>query len=122
MPDRLDSDMAEHVHRYLQGMGIRVITKHKPFEIIGNEKIGSVNFNNLTLPADILLFGTDFMPEVALAKRAGFDIDEHGININEKARVLKGGKAVEGVFASGACAQVINKATGKEHGMKPLYG
>jgi NADH oxidase (H2O2-forming) len=113
MPDRLDSDMAKYVCRYLQSMGIRIITSLKPLEITGNERIEYVNFNNLTLPADILLLGTDFMPEVTLAKRAGFDTYEHGINIDEKARVLKKGKAVEGVFASGACAHVINKSTGK---------
>ncbi|VVB91649.1 Coenzyme A disulfide reductase [uncultured archaeon] len=112
MPDRLDSDMAKYVCRYLENMGIRVITGCKPLEITGNERVESVNFNNLTLPADILLLGTDFMPGVTLAKMAGFDTDENGINIDEKARVLKNGKAVEGVFASGACARMINKATG----------
>lgn len=113
MPNRLDSDMAKYVYRYLQDVGIKVITGCKLLEITGNERIESVNFSDLTLPADILLLGTGFMPETTLAKRAGFDTDEYGINIDEKARILKKGKAKEGVFASGACAHVINKATGK---------
>jgi len=113
MPDRLDSDMGEYVRVYLQSMGIRIITMHEPFEITGTGRVESVNFGDLTLPADILLLGTDFIPETTLAKSAGFDADEYGINIDEKARVLKKGKHVEGIYASGACARVINKATGK---------
>ncbi len=113
MPDRLDSDMGEYVRVYLEGMGIKMIAMHEPFEITGTGKVESVNFGNLTLHADILLLGTDFIPEITLAKGAGFDTDEYGIYIDEKARVLKKGKPVEGVYASGACAMVINKATGK---------
>ncbi|CAG1001403.1 MAG: FAD-dependent oxidoreductase [Candidatus Methanoperedens sp.] len=113
MPDRLDSDMAEYVNRYLHSMGIRVITMHELSEITGTEKIESVNFGDLTLPADLLMLGTDFMPEITLAKSAGFDTDKYGINIDEKARALIKGKAAEGVYASGACANAINIVTGK---------
>jgi NADH oxidase (H2O2-forming) len=113
MPDRLDTDMAEYVHKYLHRMGITVITMQKLSEITGTEAIESVNFGDLTLPADLLMLGTDFKPEIALAKSAGFDIDKDGINIDEKARALMKGKAVNGVYASGACAHAINIVTGK---------
>ena len=53
------------------------------------------------------------MPEITLAKSAGFDTDKYGINIDEKARALKKGKAADGVYASGACAHAINIVTGK---------
>lgn len=114
MPDRLDSDMAEYLEMYLNNRGIRIITGYRPSGITGNERIEFVNFGELALPADLLLLGTDFMPEVELARSAGFDTDEFGIKVDEKARVFKKGSVVEGVFASGACAQVINKATGKQ--------
>ena len=113
MSDRLDSDMAEFVKKYLQSKGINIIMEEKLLEIKGKESIESAVFENLTLPADVLLLGTDFIPNVELAKRAGFDTDEHGIIIDDKAHVLKKGKAMENVFASGACARVLNRATGK---------
>jgi NADPH-dependent 2,4-dienoyl-CoA reductase/sulfur reductase-like enzyme len=53
------------------------------------------------------------MPEITLAKSAGFDTDKYGINIDEKSRALIKGKASEGVYASGSCAHAINMATGK---------
>ncbi len=114
MPDRLDSDMAEYVHRYLQSIGIRVITMHELSEITGTGRVESVNFGDLTLPADLLMLGTDFMPEITLAKSAGFDTDKYGGHIDEKSRVLIKGKASEGVYASGACAHAINIVTGKQ--------
>jgi len=113
MSDRLDSDMAEYVHRYLHSMGVRVITMHELSEITGTETIESVNFGDLTLPADLLMLGTDFKPELALAKSAGFDTDKDGIKIDEKARVLIKGKSIDGIYASGACAHAINIVTGK---------
>ncbi len=113
MPDRLDRDMAEYVHSYLHSIDIRVITMHELSEITGTETIESVNFGDLILPADLLMLGTDFMPEITLAKSAGFDTDKYGINIDEKAQALIKGKATEGVYASGACAHAINKVTGK---------
>ncbi len=113
MPYRLESDMVEYVHRYLHGMGIRLITMHELSEITGSDSIESVNFGDLTLPADLLMLGTDFKPEIALAKSAGFDTDNYGIKIDEKVRALIKGKAVDGVYASGACAHAINIVTGK---------
>jgi NADH oxidase (H2O2-forming) len=114
MSNRLDSDIAEYVHRYLHSIGIRVITMHELSEITGSERIESVNFGDLILLADILMLGTDFMPEITLAKSAGFDTDKYGINIDEKSRALIKGKAAEGVYASGACAHAINIVTGKQ--------
>jgi NADH oxidase (H2O2-forming) len=113
MPDRLDSDKAEYVHRHLDRMAIRVITMHELSGITGSDRIESVNFGDLTLPADLLMLGLDFKPEIALAKSAGFDTDKDGIKIDEKARALIKGKAVDGVYASGACAHAINIVTGK---------
>lgn len=113
MPDRLDIDMSEYVQSYLIDRGIRVMTWHELHEIIGKERIESISFGELTLPADVLLLGTDFMPEVTLAREAGFDTDGQGIKINEKGEVFSKGEIVKGVFASGACAHVINKATGR---------
>ena len=60
------------------------------------------------------MLGTDFMPEITLAKSAGFDTDKYGINIDEKSRALIKGKAAERVYASGACAHAINIVTGKQ--------
>lgn len=113
MLDRLDSDMAEYVGMYLQSKGIRIVTSQKLLEIKGKDKLESVVFEDYNIPANIVLLGTDFIPEVTLARKAGFDVGEHGIKVDEKSRVFKKGKVVKNVFASGACAQVVNKATGK---------
>lgn len=113
MPDRLDNDMAEYVHRYLHSIDVRVITMRELSEITGTGRVESVNFGDLVLPADLLMIGTDFMPEITLAKSAGFDTDKYGINIDEKSRALLKGNAAEGVYASGACAHAINIVTGK---------
>lgn len=112
MLDRLDRDMAEYVGTYLQSKGIRILTSQKLLEIKGKDRAESVIFEDYNVPASIVLLGTDFMPEVTLARKAGFDI-EYGIKVDEKSRVFKKGKVVENVFASGACAQVVNKATGR---------
>ncbi len=113
MHDRLDSDMVEHVEKYLKSRGIRVITGQQLFEIKGKDRVESTVFEDYTLPADVLLLGTDFAPNIALAQEAGFDADELGIKIDDRAHVLEKGNAVKNVFASGACAQILNRATGR---------
>ncbi len=113
MHDRLDGDMAEHVEKYLQGRGIQLILGQRLIEIKGKYRIESAIFKDHTLPADILLLGTDFAPNTALAQGAGFDVDELGIKVDDRSHVLEKGKANVNVFASGACAQVLSRVTGK---------
>jgi len=45
---------------------------HELSEITGTGGVESVNFGDLTLPTDLLMLGTDFMPEITLAKSARF--------------------------------------------------
>ena len=113
MPDRLDEDMAEYVREYLHENGISVITGQNLLEVIGTSGLEAVVLDDFTLPADILLLGTDFIPEVTLAKKSGFETGKYGIKVDDRSLVFLNGKVVKNVFASGACAQVINIATGK---------
>lgn len=113
MPERLDKDMAGYVEKYLREKGIRPVTGQAIQEIKGRDRVEKVVFDDLILPADIVLSGTDFIPEVSLARKAGLDTNRYGIKVDERSNVLKDGKPLKTVFSSGACANSINKVTGK---------
>ena len=55
--------------------------------------------DDFTLAADIVLLGTDFIPEVTLVKKSGFETGKYGIKVDERSQVFQNGKVLENVFA-----------------------
>ncbi len=116
LPDWLDAEMADIVRKHLEGLGIRVIIGKRANRIIGdakNERVESVNLGDESIEAEVVFTGASFKPDVKLAVEDGIEVTENGIVIDEACRVKKKGRVLPNVFASGACAQTINRITCK---------
>ena len=113
--DWLDDEMADIVRKHMEGLGIRVITGTKVQRIKGdaNGRAASAELGYESIEADVVFTGTSFKPDVKLALEDDIEVSEHGVVIDEACRVKKKGRILPNVFASGACAQSINRITCK---------
>lgn len=105
----LDVEMAALVRKYMEKKGIRVIVGNNVEELQGREKVESVRFVDLTLPADVVILATGFRPNVLLAQDAGLQIGETGaIAVNEYLQTSD-----SNIYAAGDCAEVSHVVGGK---------
>ncbi len=64
------------------------------------------------IAADLVVVGVGVIPNDALAREAGLDVDQ-GVLVDDHTRCLRGGAPVEGVHAAGDCARGVNAWLGR---------
>lgn len=115
MPAALDPDMTKLLEDYLKEMGAMVVTGKGVESINGTDKVESVTVGGEIIKADLVLLAAGVRPNVELARKAGIDIGPAGgIDVDERFRVHKNGKAVDDVYAAGDCVEEVNAITGKK--------
>lgn len=115
MPAALDPDMTRLLEDYLKEMGAMVVTGKGVESINGTDKVESVTVGGEIIKADLVLLAAGVRPNVELAQKAGIDIGPAGgIDVDERFRVHKNGKAVDDVYAAGDCVEEVNAITGKK--------
>ncbi len=115
MPSALDPDMAVFLEDYLKELGATIITGKGVESINGAGKVESVTVGGETIKADLVLMAAGVKPNVELAKKAGIDIGPAGgIDVDERFRVKKNGKALDDVYAAGDCIEEVNAITGRK--------
>ncbi|AFC99586.1 putative NADH dehydrogenase [Methanocella conradii HZ254] len=115
MPSALDPDMAVFLEDYLKEMGATIITGKGVESINGAGKVESVTVGGETIKADLVLMAAGVRPNVELAKKAGIDIGPAGgIDVDERFRVKKNGRALDDVYAAGDCIEEVNAITGRK--------
>ena len=115
MPSALDPDMAALLEDYLKGLGASIITGKGVESINGSGSVESVTVNGETIEADLVLLAAGVRPNVELAKKAGIDIGPAGgIDVDERFRVRRGGRAMDDVYAAGDCIEEVNAITGRK--------
>lgn len=79
-----DSDTAGWIESYLEGKGVKIMTKTMPAELVGNNgKVTGVKLQSgRVIPADFVVIGIGIVPNVELAEDAGLQVD-NGIMVNE---------------------------------------
>ncbi|MDI6897433.1 FAD-dependent oxidoreductase [Methanocella conradii] len=115
MPSALDPDMAVFLEDYLKELGATIITGKGVESINGAGKVESVTVGGETIKADLVLMAAGVRPNVELAKKAGIDIGPAGgIDVDERFRVKKNGRALDDVYAAGDCIEEVNAITGRK--------
>ncbi|MEA2218172.1 MAG: hypothetical protein QOJ35_798 [Solirubrobacteraceae bacterium] len=100
----LDADMAAHVRRAAERMGIRVVLNAAVEEIETDAGGAPVRVRTAaaTYPADHVVIGTGARPAVALAAEAGIEVGDSGaLRVDDRQRCA----GHDGVFAAGDCAE-----------------
>ncbi len=101
MPRQIDSAGSRILQAKLEGLGLRMHLQKSTSQIIGEERIEGLQFNDeSSLAVDMLVISAGIRPRDELARLAGLDIGlRGGVVVNEKMQTSN-----PSVFAIGECA------------------
>jgi NADPH-dependent 2,4-dienoyl-CoA reductase/sulfur reductase-like enzyme len=105
-----DEELAVRAEEILKDRGVEVKTNTGVKEILGNEKVTGVLFNNgEKMEADVVILSMGYGPNIELAKQMDLEINELGFIKADQFRRTN----YPDVFAVGDCAEKRDFATGK---------
>ncbi len=109
MPRQIDEAGSNILKAKLSTLGINIHTNTNTTEIIGNDKISSLQFEDGSLlEIDMLVISAGIKPRDELAKLSGLEVGTRGgILVNEKMQTSD-----ESIFAIGECALINNMIYG----------
>ncbi|HYS44095.1 MAG TPA: FAD-dependent oxidoreductase [Geobacteraceae bacterium] len=106
----LDRDMAQLLEKYLEGMGIKVLTSCRVAGFDGTTRVEKAMTNLGEVPADLVVLAPGVVPNITLAEEAGLKIGETGaIAVNEHMQTSD-----PHIFACGDCTEATHLVTGRK--------
>ncbi|MDE6984891.1 MAG: FAD-dependent oxidoreductase, partial [Lachnospiraceae bacterium] len=108
MPNAFDADMAGYAKRQLKAGGMRVLTSVSLKGINGASHVESVETDNGTLPADIVILAIGVRPATAFLNDSGIELFKGTVVVDENMQTN-----IPDIYAVGDCAMVRNAVTGK---------
>ena len=114
LPNAFDDDMGGILEENMKNKGIKVFTKTKVEEILGDGKVRAVKLSSgEELETDLVIFSVGYRPNTAWLKDKGIRLMENGsIWVDEYMRT-----SVKDVFAVGDCAAHRSFFTRKPSGL-----
>lgn len=105
-----DEEFAQQAEDKLSSRGVSILTNTGIKEIIGEDKVSGVMFDNgEQLDADAVILSLGYTPNTQLAKDMGLELNEFGfIKTDQYKRT-----GCEDIFAAGDCSEKRDFATGK---------
>ncbi|MFA6808300.1 MAG: FAD-dependent oxidoreductase [Eubacteriales bacterium] len=105
-----DEEFAKAAEEKLVSRGVKVLTNTGIKEILGENKVSSVSFNNgETLEADAVILSMGYRPNATLAQDAGLELNKLGFIITDQYKRT----SVDNIFAVGDCSEKRDFSTGK---------
>jgi nitrite reductase (NADH) large subunit len=107
---QLDARASEYLRRYLEGLGMTIVTRAETAAALGDERLSEVLLRDgRALPADLLLVCAGITPNVELAREAGLEVGR-GVTVDDAMRTSD-----PRIFAAGDVAE----HRGRVHGLWP---
>ena len=107
---QLDARASEYLRRYLEGLGMTIVTRAETAAALGDERLSEVLLRDgRALPADLLLVCAGITPNVELAREAGLAVGR-GVTVDDAMRTSD-----PRIFAAGDVAE----HRGRVHGLWP---
>jgi len=116
LPQMLDPDLGQVVREHVEGKGIQVLTGVAVGGIVPGDdgRVRAVDVLGEEIPVDLVIVSTGVRPEASLAEAAGLDMGRTGgIATDGHLRVMRGGEAVDRVYALGDSAEVGHAVLGR---------
>lgn len=108
----MDEDMAELIVPVMRDAGVTVMLEEALEAIIAdkNGRVSTVQTNNRSIEADLVILGIGVKPNTELARNAGIEIGDHGgISVSSKLET-----SVRNIWAAGDCASSLHRITGEQ--------
>jgi nitrite reductase (NADH) large subunit len=107
---QLDARASSYLQRYLEGLGMSIVTRAETAAALGDERLSEVLLRDgRALPADLLLVCAGITPNTELAREAGLDVGR-GVAVDDMMRTSD-----HRIFAAGDVAE----HRGRVHGLWP---
>ena len=109
-PAFLDPEIAGVVRKYAEEQGIQLLTGEKVTGLKGESAVQSVETENRSIPADMVILALGARPNVELAKEAGLTLGATGgIQVDDRLRTSD-----PDIFAGGDCVENTNMISGRK--------
>ena len=109
-PAFLDKEIAGITEKYVQGKGITILTSERVTGFSGMGKVETVETDQRSIPADLVILAIGARPNVELARAAGLTIGATGaIAVDEYLRTND-----PDIYAGGDCVENMNILTGEK--------
>jgi nitrite reductase [NAD(P)H] large subunit len=100
MERQLDATAGQLLQHDLERRGVEVVTLAQTEEILGRDRVEGVQLaDGRVLPADLVVMAVGIRPEIALARRAGLDVNR-GVVVGDDMRTSD-----PHIYAVGECAE-----------------
>ncbi|MFB7463186.1 FAD-dependent oxidoreductase [Streptomyces sp. NPDC056224] len=109
----LDPDMGGLVHRAMNGMGIRTVSRAEVTKILTDEEGRARAVATATgdeYPADVVVLGIGVEPRTALARAAGLPLGPSGGILTDLSMRVRGH---ENIWSGGDCVEVLDLVAGR---------
>lgn len=107
MPNAFDEEMANYAKRQIRAAGMRVLTATSLTGISGDQRAESVETDNGSFPADVVILAIGVRPCTGFLSDSGIEMFKGTIVVNEKLETN-----LPDIYAVGDCAVVKNAVTG----------
>jgi len=101
--------VAEVVEEHLREQGVNLHLETAVSGFDGDERVESVELEEATVPADVVIVGVGVAPNVELAEEAGIEVGPTGAIATDE----YGRTNYENVYAAGDCAEARHVVTGE---------
>lgn len=109
-PSFLDQEIAGITAKYAREKGINILTGEKVTGFSGDVKVTTVETDQRSIPADLVILAIGARPNVELARSAGLNIGSTGaIAVDEYLRTND-----PDIYAGGDCVENVNILTGEK--------
>lgn len=109
-PAFLDPEIAGIAAKYVQEIGVNLLTAEKVESFIGDGDVTGVKTDKQTIPADVVILAIGARANTELAKAAGLAIGSTGaIAVDEEMRTSD-----PDIYAGGDCVESVNIISGKK--------
>ncbi len=109
----LDPDMGGLVHRAMNGMGIRTVSRAEVTQILTDEQGRAravATAAGEEYPADVVVLGMGVEPRTALARAAGLPLGSSGGILTDLSMRVRGH---ENIWSGGDCVEVLDLVAGR---------
>lgn len=111
IPRIADSDIALPIQKYMEGMGIEIVTKAPVEAVLGTDEVTGVKAGGKEYPCGMVVFATGVRANLDIPKELGFDIGMLGaVAVSPTLQPYRRGRLVNDVYLAGDLIQCQSAA------------
>jgi len=114
IPRIADEDIAGHVQRYLEGLGVKFVLRTPLGSVDGEDKVTSITAGGKRYVCDMVILATGVRANLEIPKMLGLDIGELGaVVVSPAMRPYRKGALADDIYLAGDIVQCSSAVNGR---------